>query len=40
MVKNREKHPFLARLLDRVWATYRENTLFDRTLTRIRTIEE
>ena len=40
MVKNREKTPFVARLLDRVRAIYRKNTLFDRTLTRIRAIEE
>ena len=40
MVKNKEKKTFVARLLDRVRAKYRNNTLFDRTLTRIRAIEE
>ena len=30
----------MARLLERVRAKYRKNTLFDRTLTRIRAIEE
>ena len=35
-----EKNTFVARLLDRVRAKYRKNILFDKTLTRVRAIEE
>ena len=38
--KIEKKHPLWPRLLDRVRAKYRKNTLFDRTLTRVRAIEE
>ena len=40
MVKNREKNTICGKAFVRVRATYRKNTLFDRTLTRIRAIEE